>query len=83
MNTFNTNRTPPFPIPTQVTRWQYGTTLATDGVATSNLLSQKIYPDDTPAAPNRVAYTRKPRLASGGFRKGFEQPHIGISLGVP
>jgi RHS repeat-associated protein len=40
-----------------VTRWQYGTTLATDGIATSNLLSLKIYPDDTPSAPDRVPYT--------------------------
>ncbi|MDR1496909.1 MAG: hypothetical protein LBS59_00635 [Puniceicoccales bacterium] len=41
----------------QVTTWLYGTTLATDGIATSNLLSGKIFPDDTTAAPDRIFYT--------------------------
>ncbi|MDR1818273.1 MAG: hypothetical protein LBR07_08955 [Puniceicoccales bacterium] len=43
----------------QVTTWQYGTTLAGSGIATSHLLSLKILPDDDVAggAPDRVSYT--------------------------
>jgi pimeloyl-ACP methyl ester carboxylesterase len=33
--------------------------------------------------PFKIFLTRKPRLASGGFRKGFEQPHIGLCQGAP
>jgi RHS repeat-associated protein len=43
----------------QTTTWQYGTTLADNGIATSYLLSLKIFPDDNAAggSPDRIAYT--------------------------
>jgi YD repeat-containing protein len=58
----------------QVTRWEYGTTLFESGVATSHLLSLKIYPDDDDAggAPDRVsfAYTRQQLLKTTTDQKG-------------
>jgi hypothetical protein len=35
------------------------------------------------SARSKIHSTRKPRLALGGFRKGFEQSHIGLCRGAP
>jgi hypothetical protein len=40
-------------------------------------------PAPAPSYARASRLTRKPRLASGGFRKGFEQSHIGLCRGEP